>query len=169
MEKLTDIFERVAVAALMLMLMVTILFGTVAVAWSLMGDLAGIREVLSEPKALFDVLGLFVAVLVGIELLKILRHFLAAHEVDTALVVQTALIALCNKIITMNVVATSWTTLIALAALTFALAAAIFALRRSRPAKEAGSADAGLATPASVPGQQPRRGTGGGIRSGRGR
>ena len=48
MQKFTDVFERVAVAALMLMLMVTILFGTVAVAWSLVGDLAGIREVLSE-------------------------------------------------------------------------------------------------------------------------
>jgi uncharacterized membrane protein (DUF373 family) len=131
MDRITAQFERLAVAALLLMLMATIFFGTVIVAWSLISDLTGIHELAAEPKALFDVFGLFVALLVGIELLKILRHFLAAHDVDTALVVQTALIALCNKIITMNLSGTSWTTLVALAALTAALAAAILALRRS--------------------------------------
>jgi uncharacterized membrane protein (DUF373 family) len=133
MDKLTAHFERLAVAALLLILMATILFGTVVVAWSLVADLGGIRDLVAEPKALFDVFGLFVAVLVGIELLKILRHFLVSHDVDTALVVQTALIALCNKIITMNLAAAPWTTLLALAALTVALAAAIFALHRSQP------------------------------------
>jgi uncharacterized membrane protein (DUF373 family) len=133
MDKLTAHFERLAVAALLLILMATILFGTVVVAWSLVADLGGIRDLVAEPKALFDVFGLFVAVLVGIELLKILRHFLASHDVDTALVVQTALIALCNKIITMNLSAAPWTTLLGLAALTVALAAAIFALHRSQP------------------------------------
>jgi uncharacterized membrane protein (DUF373 family) len=133
MDKLTAHFERLAVAALLLILMATILFGTVVVAWSLVVDLGGIRDLVAEPKALFDVFGLFVAVLVGIELLKILRHFLVSHDVDTALVVQTALIALCNKIITMNLAAAPWTTLLALAALTVALAAAIFALHRSQP------------------------------------
>lgn len=39
---------------------------------------------------LFDIFGLFVAVLVGVELLKIMRHLLLVHEVNTSLVVQTA-------------------------------------------------------------------------------
>ncbi len=133
MDTITAHFERLAVAALLLILMATILFGTVVVAWSLVADLRGIRDLVAEPKALFDVFGLFVAVLVGIELLKILRHFLVSHSVDTALVVQTALIALCNKIITMNLAEAPWTTLLALAALTLALSAAVFALSRSQP------------------------------------
>ncbi len=133
MDTITAHFERLAVAALLLILMATILFGTVVVAWSLVADLRGIRDLVAEPKALFDVFGLFVAVLVGIELLKILRHFLVSHNVDTALVVQTALIALCNKIITMNLAEAPWTTLLALAALTLALSAAVFALSRSQP------------------------------------
>ena len=133
MDTITAHFERLAVAALMLILMATILFGTVVVAWSLLSDLGQIRDLVAEPKALFDVFGLFVAVLVGIELLKILRHFLVSHAVDTALVVQTALIALCNKIITMNLAEAPWTTLVALAALTLALSAAVFALNRSQP------------------------------------
>jgi uncharacterized membrane protein (DUF373 family) len=93
-------------------------------------DLAHVDSLVAEPKALFDVFGLFVAVLVGVELLKILRHLLVAHEVDTALVVQTALMALCNKVITSNLSTLPWTTLCAVAGLILALSAALFALSR---------------------------------------
>jgi len=127
-ERFAAAFERLAVGALLLLLMATILFGTVIVGWSLIDDLLHTRELVAEPKVLFDVFGLFVAVLVGVELLKILRHLMVSHEVNTALVVQTALIALCNKVITLNLSEASWTTLVAIATLILALAAAIHAL-----------------------------------------
>jgi uncharacterized membrane protein (DUF373 family) len=129
MEKIAAVFERLAVGALVILLMATILFGTVVVAWSLAEDLLHTRELVAEPRVLFDIFGLFVAVLVGVELLKILRHLLLAHEVNTALVVQTALMALCNKVITLNLSDASWTTLLAVAALILSLAAAVYALR----------------------------------------
>ncbi len=129
MEKMLGAFERLAVGALIVLLMATILFGTVVVAWSLIEDLLHTRELVTEPRVLFDVFGLFVAVLVGVELLKILRHLLLSHEVNTALVVQTALMALCNKVITLNLAEASWTTLVAVAALILSLAAAMYALQ----------------------------------------
>jgi uncharacterized membrane protein (DUF373 family) len=132
-ERFAVAFERLAVGALVLLLMATILFGTVIVGWSLIDDLLHTRELVAEPKVLFDVFGLFVAVLVGVELLKILRHLMLSHEVNTALVVQTALIALCNKVITLNLLEASWTTLAAIAALILALAAAIHALKARDP------------------------------------
>ncbi len=131
MEKVAVQFERLTVAALILLLMATIFFGTILTAWSLVEDLRGIHELVAEPKALFDVFGLFVAVLVGVELLKILRHLLQAHEVDTTLVVQTALIALCNKVITANLAELDWTKLLGVAALIAALASALLALRHT--------------------------------------
>jgi uncharacterized membrane protein (DUF373 family) len=131
-ERFAAVFERLIVGALILLLMATILFGTITVAWSLIGDMLHAREFVAEPKALFDVFGLFVAVLVGVELLKILRHVMVSHEVDTALVVETALIALCNKVITLNPSNYEWTTLLAVAGLILALAAAILALGRLR-------------------------------------
>jgi uncharacterized membrane protein (DUF373 family) len=129
MDKLAGTFEHWAVNALMLLLMLTILFGTVLVGWSLVDDLLHVTALVSEPKVLFDVFGLFVAVLVGIELLKILRHLAVAHEVDTNLVVQTALMALCNKVITLNLSVVPWTTLSAVAGLILSLAAATHALQ----------------------------------------
>jgi uncharacterized membrane protein (DUF373 family) len=132
MERITAAVERLVVGALLILLMVTILVGTVIVGWSLIQDLLGFRALVADPKALFDVFGLFVAVLVGVELLRILRHLVQSHEVDTVLVVETALIALCNKVITLNLSAVSWTTLLAIAALILAVAAAIYALRAAR-------------------------------------
>jgi uncharacterized membrane protein (DUF373 family) len=129
-EKIAYQFERLIVGALMVLLMATILFGTTLTAWSLVEDLRGVHELVAEPKALFDIFGLFVAVLVGVELLKILRHLLQVHEVDTTLVVQTALIALCNKVITANLTELDWTKLLGVAALIAALAVALWALRR---------------------------------------
>ena len=133
MDRLAGLVERGVVGVLMVLLMVTIAFGTALVAWSLVDDLRSIQELAAEPKALFDVFGLFVAVLVGVELLKILRHLLVAHEVNTALVVQTALIALCNKVITLNLYSVAWTTLVGVASLILALAAAMAAVGLLRP------------------------------------
>jgi uncharacterized membrane protein (DUF373 family) len=132
MERVTAVVERLVVGALLVLLMVTILVGTVIVGWSLIQDLLGFNELVANPKALFDVFGLFVAVLVGVELLRILRHLVQSHEVDTVLVAETALIALCNKVITLNLSAVSWTTLVAIAALILAVAASIYALRGER-------------------------------------
>jgi uncharacterized membrane protein (DUF373 family) len=130
MEKFAGIVERSVVSILMLLLTLTIAFGTVLVAWSLVDDLRNVHDLLAEPKALFDIFGLFVAVLVGLELLKILRHLLSAHEVDTPLVVQTAMMAMCNKVITLNLSGVSWSTLIGVAALIAALSAALWTAQR---------------------------------------
>ena len=132
MERITAAVERLVVGALLVLLMLTILVGTVIVGWSLIRDLMDFSDLVANPKALFDVFGLFVAVLVGVELLRILRHLVQSHEVDTELVVETALIALCNKVITLNLSAVTWTTLLAIAALILAVAAAIYVLRAER-------------------------------------
>ncbi len=124
--------ERLAVGALILLLILTILFGTGLVAWSLFDDLMHVELLAAEPKVLFDTFGLFVAVLVGIELLRILRHLMQAHEINTTLVVQTALIALCNKVITLNLSDAKWTTIIAVAGLILSLTMATHVLQKER-------------------------------------
>jgi uncharacterized membrane protein (DUF373 family) len=163
MDRLAERFEHLAVVALMALVMVTIFFGTLLTAWSLCQDLWRMTDLAEDPKALFEAFGLFVAVLVGVELLKILRHLLKAHEVDTTLVAETALMALCNKVITLNLGHTDWTSLVGVAALILALAAAILALRRKGarrgPADElpAGAQDAGCGAPRR-PARAPPRG-----------
>lgn len=136
MDRFAEGFERLAVLALMALVIVTIFFGILLTAWSLATDLWHMSNLAEDPKALFAVFGLIVAVLVGVELLKILRHLLSAHVVDTILVVETAVMALCNKVITIDLGHVEWTALLAVAALILALAGAIFALRRRREAAQ---------------------------------
>ncbi len=150
-DKLNDFAEaceRLAVAALIVLLIVTILGGTGLVAWSLVEDFRHIELLTAEPKVLFDTFGLFVAVLVGIELLRILRHLLRAHEINTTLVVQTALIALCNKVITLNLSETKWTTVAGVTGLILSLTAASYVLERAHRRAERrnalGAGDASL-------------------------
>jgi hypothetical protein len=52
MEKLAGAVERIAVSALIALLMVTILFGTAVVAWSLVEDVLHTRELVAEPRVL---------------------------------------------------------------------------------------------------------------------
>jgi uncharacterized membrane protein (DUF373 family) len=147
LERLAGGCERFAVGALIVLLILTILFGTGLVAWSLIEDLLHVEAITAEPKVLFDTFGLFVAVLVGVELLRILRHLLQAHEVNTTLVVQTALIALCNKVITLNLPEAKWTTIIGVTGLILSLTAATYVLEggrgttSTRPAHRESSAD----------------------------
>jgi uncharacterized membrane protein (DUF373 family) len=134
LDGLAEVCERFAVAALIVLLILTILFGTCLVAWALFEDLRHMEAITAEPKVLFDTFGLFVAVLVGIELLRILRHLLQAHEINTTLVVQTALIALCNKVITLNLSEAKWTTVMGVTGLILALTAATYVLESGRGA-----------------------------------
>ena len=132
MDKLVSWFESFAIAVLMILVMVTVVFAGVIITGAVYHDIISAREFSSDPKALLDTFGLFVVVLVGIELLKILKHLWESHQVDTALIAETALIALCNKIVTMNFVDVNWTTLLAVAVLIVSLVAAIFVLGRNK-------------------------------------
>lgn len=119
--------------ALMPLVRATIFFGTLLTAWSLGNDLWHMAKLTEDPKALFEALGLFVAAPLGVELRKILRHLLKAHKVDTMLVAETAVLALCKKAITRGLGHADCTALIGTAALILALSAAIAARRRKGP------------------------------------
>ncbi len=137
MVRWASLFEKLIVNALMILLMVATLVGTAMLVWSIGLDLMHVRELDADPRFLFDLLGMFVSILVAVELLKVLRHLASAHEVNTALVVQTALIALCNKVITLHLASISWTTVVSVASLILALSAAMFALGSANTATKA--------------------------------
>lgn len=122
--------ERLIVLVLTALLILTLMVGTALLAWTLVSDLGQVQAVIAEPHRLFDVFSLFVTILVGVELLRILRHLLLVHEVNTGLVVETALIAVCNKAITLNLAQVDWTKLMGIASLILALAAAALAVRQ---------------------------------------
>ena len=71
--------------------------------------------VLLEIHELLDIFGLFLLVLLGIELISTLRTYLTENEVHVEVVFVVALIAIARKVITLDVKELSSLTLIGIA------------------------------------------------------
>jgi uncharacterized membrane protein (DUF373 family) len=68
--------ERVIVSALLVMMVITVFLATVEVAWILVKDVITEPMFLLEVSELLDIFGLFLLVLIGIELMETLKVYL---------------------------------------------------------------------------------------------
>jgi uncharacterized membrane protein (DUF373 family) len=71
-------------------------------------------------------------IVIGLELIRLLGLHLVHHKLRAQLVVEIAIIAFCNKVVTLEPHEIDGETLIGLAAVLLALAASYFVLARSR-------------------------------------
>jgi len=123
-------FERVVVTALICFMTVVILLATVDV-----GRLV-VLEVMREPvgllqiDGLLDIFGMFLLVLVGIELLYTLRAYWVEDEVHVEVVFAMALIAVARKVIILDVKQLDSLVLVGIAALVLALSAGYYLVAR---------------------------------------
>ena len=124
-------FERLIVAALILMLTLVVLFATVELGWILVKDLAEPPLFILEIHQLMELFGLFLLVLIGIELLETIKKYYTEGKVDLHIVIAVALIALARKVITLEPKEYEPLTLIGIAAMTLALAVAYWVVKRS--------------------------------------
>ena len=94
-----------------------------------------ILEIFAPPFLLLDVskifegFGLVLIILIGLELLKILKMFLVKDKIKPEMVIEVVVIALCNKIITLDTKHTTGDVLLGLAALLIGLSFGYFVLR----------------------------------------
>lgn len=100
--KLVEKIETLIIYALVVMLLVAVLLGTVALGTRLVQTVLEPPFLLIEPAALFRSFGLFLIILIGLELLKLLKLHLSHHKLQPELVIEVAIIALCNKIVTLD-------------------------------------------------------------------
>ena len=90
-------------------------------------DIADILE--PRVEEMFELFGFFLLVLIGMELLTTLRAYVYERVIHAEVVLEVALIAIAQKVIVLDTSRASWATLLGLAALVLALAAAIWAVR----------------------------------------
>jgi uncharacterized membrane protein (DUF373 family) len=121
--------ERIIVRALIGMMLLAILIGTVQLAGLL------IRDILRPPVGLFtldemfELFGQFMLVLIGIELMDTVKSYIAEHHVRVESVIMVALIAISRKVIVMEQKDFPPTVLLGIAALILALGVAHYLLR----------------------------------------
>lgn len=94
------------------------------------------RELLFDPKlifkeTLFEIFGLFLNLLIALELLENISAYLRKHVIQIELVIVTSLIAVARKIILFNLDKNSGVDLMGLALALFALAISYWIIRRT--------------------------------------
>lgn len=127
-------FERVMTTVLVAMMAVVVVLSVADLAWVLMKDIISPPLVLLDVDELLDVFGMFLLVLIGIELLEALKAYLREREIHAEVILLVAMIALARKIITLDVKEVPSVSLLGIAAIITALGIA-YSLIRQRAAR----------------------------------
>jgi len=123
-------FERIIVIALIAMMALTILLATIELAWLIIKDVITPPIILLEINELLDIFGLFLLVLLGIELISTLKTYLTENEIHIEVVFAVALIAIGRKVIILDVKEISSLSLLGIAAIIISLSVGYFLVKR---------------------------------------
>jgi uncharacterized membrane protein (DUF373 family) len=123
-------FERIIVTALIVMMGLTILLATIELAWLIIKDVITPPVILLEINELLDIFGLFLLVLLGIELVSTLKTYLTENEIHVEVVFAVALIAIGRKVIILDVKEISSLSLLGIAAIILSLSVGYFLVKQ---------------------------------------
>ena len=129
-------FERLIVTALIVMMGLTILLATIELAWLIVKDVITPPVILLEIHELLDIFGLFLLVLLGIELVSTLKTYLTENEVHVEVVFAVALIAIGRKVIILDIKEISSLSLLGIAAIIISLSVGYFLVKRAFHGKD---------------------------------
>lgn len=125
-----DQFERLMVGVLLVLMAGVVLLATIELAWILVQDVITPPVFLLEIQELLDLFGLFLLVLIGIELLHSVRTYVLKREFHIETVLAVAMIAVARKIIVLDPKELPPGALLGIAALVVALSFAFYIMRR---------------------------------------
>lgn len=124
-------FERVIYGALIGMLVVLLTFAVVELGWELFISLSNHPFLLVENKELVSVLGVFLLVLIGVELLDTMLAYFRENAIHVEIVVLLALIAISRKVILLDPASTDPLELFGIGVIVLGLAGAFFLIKRA--------------------------------------
>lgn len=115
-------FERVIIFSLVIMMCLVLLLATIELGWIIIKDILTPPVFLLEIDELFEIFGLFMLVLIGIELLETIIKTYTHQNVNHAKIVMgVALIAIARKVIILDVEKYSGLSLTGIAAIILTL------------------------------------------------
>ncbi len=131
MLELIQKFERVIYGALIGMLVVLLTFAVIELGWELFSSLSNHPLLLMENKELVSVLGVFLLVLIGVELLDTMLAYFRENAIHVEIVVLLALIAISRKVILLDPASTDPLELFGIGVIVLGLAGAYFLIKRA--------------------------------------
>lgn len=133
--KFLAIFEKYVIRALTVMMAFVLLLATFDLAYLIIKDILNPPIMLLDVSELLDIFGLFLLVLIGIELLETMKTYLVEHLIRVEVVLMVALIAVARKIIIMDVSLFPSLTLVGIGIILIALSIGYCYIRRSHKDK----------------------------------
>jgi uncharacterized membrane protein (DUF373 family) len=129
--KIIDRVERYVVYILVLMLLVSVVLGTLELSRILLRNILDAPLFLVDIDRLFESFGFFLILVIGLELLKSIKSYLVQGSINPAFVVEVAIIALGNKLITLDIKLAEPGLLIGVGIMLLGLSATYLALKKA--------------------------------------
>jgi len=124
-------FERAIIAGLILLMAITVLFSALDLVVLLVQELLAPPCFLMDVNELLDTFGLFLLVLIGLELLETFKAYLAEHVIHVEVVFMVAMIAIARKVIILDVKDVPSATLLGIASIIITLSGGYYLFRRA--------------------------------------
>jgi len=126
-------YEKFMVSALMVMMAVVLGLATIDLGWMILKDIITPPYLLLDISELLDIFGLFMLVLIGIELLEtIMKTYVMEGKPHFEVVLSVAIIAIARKVIILDIKEVESLSLFGIAAIVIALTAGYFLMKRSQ-------------------------------------
>jgi len=124
-------FEKIIIKVLVVLMAFVLLLSTVELAWVIIKDIITPPILLLEIDELLEIFGLFMLVLIGIELLETIAKTYMAESVNHAqIVMAVAIIAIARKVIILDVKDLSGLALLGIAAIILALSIGYYLIKK---------------------------------------
>ena len=123
-------FERIIIIALISMMILVVLLATIELGYIIIKDIVTPPIILLEISELLEIFGFFLLVLIGVELLETIKAYLLEKVVHVEIVLEVALIAIARKVIILDLEKYDSLTVLGMAGLILAVAAAFYVVRR---------------------------------------
>jgi uncharacterized membrane protein (DUF373 family) len=116
--------EKPIAISLAAMMALVVVLATLELGWIILKDIITPPVFILEIEELLDIFGLFLLVLIGVELLETIKAYIKDNVVHYEVVMTVAMIAIARKVIILDVKELQGLTLVGIAAIIVALAAA---------------------------------------------
>lgn len=123
-------FEHYITRILTVLMAMVVILAVIELAWYIVKDVFTPPYFLLDLHELLDIFGLFLLVLIGLELLDTIKNYIKLNVIHVEVVVLVAIIAIARKVIILDLKDVSSQTLLGIAAIIIALAVAYYFLKR---------------------------------------
>jgi uncharacterized membrane protein (DUF373 family) len=130
MSKYLRMFEKVIVGSLLIMMAITIFLATIDLGWIMLKHILTPPIFLINVNELLEIFGMFLLVLIGIELLETIKTYSSESKVHLEIVLMVAMIAIARKVIILDLKEISNFTLLGLGAIIISLSVGYYLIKR---------------------------------------